>query len=130
MGEHRAAPLCDTCGLHEAYTKKVNFMWAAGWAILIVGMPIFGTVVGWAGNDVYRRIALNEVSISAERKMSVDRDQELAIKFLGLNTEIANDNNDIIRVLNVISINQKIVMDNAGLGYMEPEWVRRPRERQ
>ena len=105
-------------------------MWAAGWAILIVGMPIFGTVVGWTGNDMYRRIALNEVSINSERKMSLSRDQEMAVKFLGLNTEIANDNNDIIRVLNVISINQKIVMDNAGLGYMEPEWVRRPRERQ
>lgn len=104
------------CILHEKYALRVNTMWG-GFKILVTFLILAFGVIGTIIVDTRANTERN-------RSESIARDQAIAEKFLVLNTELNNDNNDIIRVLNVISVNQKRVMDHLDLEYMSPEWVR------
>ena len=45
------------------------------------------------------------------------------MRFLNVTTQIANDQTEIVRVMNIISLNQKRVMNKLDLKYMSPEEV-------
>lgn len=127
---NKTLPLCSQeCPYHDTYASKVNFMWGAGKVVSIVLVAIFGTLVTMIMStqaDVERVRAAAEVKCSQLQAESVARDHDLAEKFIRLTTEMAKDNNDIVRVLNVISVNQKRILDNLQIPYMAPEWVRPP----
>ena len=104
-------------------------MWGAGRIICAV------LVIGWGvifSMTMETQAEIEKLRISADKKCaelqkeSVRRDQEIATKFLNVTTRINNDNNDVVKVLNVISINQKRILETLNIPYMEPEWIHKP----
>jgi len=113
LQNHKGGP--DVCVLHEKYAVRVNTMWG-GFKILLTFIVIAFSVVGTIMMDTRASSALYNTE-------SIRRDQVISEKFLALNTQLNNDNNAIIQVLNVISMNQKRSMEHLDLRYISPEWV-------
>ena len=97
-----ATPLCETCQYHETNTKRISFMWGAGWS----AAAIFGIAIV----IIFGLIAANTAGIEQTRKV-VARNERIT------NTSI----NQIQHTLTVMSINQKRQMEKAGVEYLDPE---------
>ena len=128
----------DVCPLHEKYATRVNILWG-----MMFLMGSFIVAMGAAGGAMLmdtRNGQTEHVDEVAARMNtfvteSMQRDRELSERWTKQHNDLlkkidkiedtlSNDNNNIIRVLNVISINQKRVMQHLELEYMSPEWVR------
>lgn len=128
----------NVCVLHDKYALRVNSMWGGfkiALSFIVIGFSVIGTIILDTRAEMDSNHIQLETSIAECREESIRRDQEISIRFLDLEEEertIQRDwyasqlieNNNIIRVLNVISLNQKRTMDHLDLEYMNPEWVR------
>ena len=125
----KAIPLCnEDCPFHEEHARKVNFMWGAGWVVGLVSVALFGGLF-WMQGDTRAEMYLNRISAEnrcedAEIKSDAE-DFLIRQGFLLVTTGMANDINELVRVMGIISMNQKLVMGEAALKYMSPEKVRR-----
>ena len=125
----KAIPLCNPdCPFHEEHARKVNFMWGAGWVVGLVSVALFGGLF-WMQGDTRAEMYVNRIASEdrcAEAKIKSDAEDLLTRQaFLLVTTGMANDINELVRVMGIISMNQKIVMGDAVLEYMAPEKVHR-----
>lgn len=125
----KAIPLCnEDCPFHEEHSRKVNFMWGAGWVVALVAVGMFGGLFWMQGNtraEMYNNRLASE-DRCAEAKIKSDTEDLLTRQaFLLVTTGMANDINELVRVMGIISMNQKIVMGEAMLEYMSPEKIHR-----
>ena len=116
MSAKKANPLCSTCGLHESYAKKVNFMWAATWLIL--------PIIGWTANDLYARNQKNVVAIASCKESSISRDIDIGVEFRNEVTRLERNDNTNERLLENVSMNLRIFMEAQGVSYKEPTKIR------
>ena len=138
MVEKPALPLCSTCGIKQL-TMKVYVMVGIGLLGGIVLMPLLSVLFWFDARADVKIDALgtkhiiecgkaNEDSRNRDReqeKRAIARDQDLAVKFLAVTTQINNNSIAMERVLNAFGFNQKRVMEYLDLDYMAPEEVHR-----
>ena len=131
MSDKYAQPLCSTCGIRDI-AKQVAFMLGAikvAGAVALTLVGIIFTLIAVTRADMEELHEKSENQCASLQREAMKRDQEMANNFLGVTTELANDSNDIMQVLNVISINQKRVLETLDIPYMEPEWVHKPEKK-
>lgn len=116
-----------TCKLHEKYASRVNIMWGAMvllGGIITIAVSILGAVISDTRETVRLYHAATDIGLDDCRDESIKRDQEIAERFLASQALLSKENMNIIQVLNIVSINQKIVMEHLNLTYKSPEWRR------
>ena len=125
----KAIPLCNPdCPFHEEHARKVNFMWGAGWVVGLVSVALFGGLF-WMQGDTRAEMYVNRIAAETRCEEATNRSdaEDFLIRqaFLLVTTGMANDINELVRVVGIISMNQKLVMGEAVIEYMSPEKVHR-----
>ena len=142
-------PQPHVCPLHEKYAMRVNILWGFmmfGGTFVVLAC----SAIGWSIADTRNNMANLSDSLDDDLEVciseSIQRDQAIATRFLDVQERVAKDalatqkalalentklrekmseeNNKIIRVLNVMSLNQKQTMKHRDLTYLSPDWVR------
>ena len=117
MPDKPAHPLCDTYGIRDQAKQGAYIMGllkvSGGVAVVVIGI-VFTMIMDTRAEMEKIRMHSEErcAELAAENQR---RDYEISQNFLTVTTEIANDTNDVVKVLNVISINQKRVLEVLSL---------------